>query len=65
MNRHVPYGHCAAPSQMPPPMCPRRERLLSAIEEILKTEPRTELRRYARTRYLELTDPCNDNERAA
>ena len=34
----------------------RRAKLLAALEEILKTEPNTDLRRYARQRYLDLTD---------
>jgi hypothetical protein len=44
----------------PSPVARPRQPLLDALEEILKTEPRTDLRRYARQRYLDLT---NDNER--
>jgi hypothetical protein len=41
-----------------------RERLLSALEEILKTETDPDRRKYARQRYLDLTNP-ETTEKAA
>jgi len=42
----------------------RRQLLLAALEEILKTEPNTDLRRYARQRYLDLTDEQSKEQAA-
>ena len=41
--------------------CARRGALLSALEEILKSESDPERRKVARRRYLDLTDPKEES----
>lgn len=60
MNRHVGPYFQAAPQQMPPPMCPKQERL-DEIERVLKFDPHHPDKRQLVQEYLRLTD--NDNER--
>lgn len=42
----------------------RRERLLDALEMILKTESEPAMRRCARQRYLDLTTPVDERQAA-
>lgn len=55
-------GHRAQRQSLPPAMVSRR---LDEIEHDLKFDPHHPYRRQLVREYLELTDPANDNERAA